>query len=129
MDLTASHPLCDASGPAIESPEVRVLLREVPEFAGRYVELVEAGDGHPGANEAFSELADYVAELASGLEQFRPLLARCLTVVERVATASEDAEELVGWCFLDYLSLDTRRAVLPWLGPNTLSILEEIEKP
>ena len=51
------------------------------------------------------------------------------TAIERVAEASEDAEELVGWCFLDYLSLDTRRAVIPRLGPSTLSILETIEDP
>jgi hypothetical protein len=115
--------------PLAQSHEVTVLLRAVPEFTERYLELVEESDGHPGTNEAFSELAAYVDELASGLEQFRPLLVRCLSAIEQLATVSEDAEELVGWCFLDYLSLDTRRAVLPWLGPDTLAILEEIENP
>jgi hypothetical protein len=113
----------------LQSEEVRALLQAVPEFTPRYLGLVEEADGHPGNNEAFSELADFVAELASGLEQFRPLLVRCLSAIERVAEVSEDAEELVGWCFLDYLSLDARRAVIPWLGPSTLSILETIEDP
>jgi hypothetical protein len=111
------------------SAEVTMILQTVPEFADRYLGLVEDADGHPGANEAFSELADYVSELASRLEQFQPLLARCLSAVEQVATASEDAEELVGWCFLDYLPPDARRAVMPWLGPCTISILETIENP
>jgi hypothetical protein len=119
--------LCAASEDGAQSEEVKALLQAVPEFTPRYLELVEEADGHPGSNEAFSELADFVAELASGLEQFRPLLVRCLSAIERVAVASEDAEELVGWCFLDYLSLDARRAVIRWLGPSTLSILETIE--
>jgi hypothetical protein len=109
--------------------EVSALLQAVPEFVARYVELVEQADGDPGAEEAFSELAEYVSELARGLEEVRPLLARCLQAVEEVAGISDNAEELVGWSFLDYLSLDTRRAVLPWLGPRTLGILESIESP
>jgi len=129
MDQNAHETLCAESGPDTRTEEVAALLREVPEFAERYLRLVQESDGHPGANETFSELADYVGGLARGLEQFRPLLVRCLGAVEQVAAFSEDAEELVGWCFLDYLSLDTRRAVVPWLGPSTLSILEEIESP
>ena len=129
MDPNAHETLCAEGDPDARTEEVEALLSAVPEFAERYLQLVQDADGNPGANEAFSELADYVAELASGLEQFRPLLVKCLSAVEHVAAVSEDAEELVGWCFLDYLSIDTRRAVLPWLGPSTLSILEEIENP
>ncbi len=83
----------------------------------------------PGRQRRSASLLKFVAELAAGIEQFRPLLTRCLTAVEQVASTSEDAEELVGWSFLDYLSLDTRRAVLPWLGPSTLAVLEAIEDP
>jgi hypothetical protein len=127
--LGAASDAGEHSEDGAQSEEVRALLQAVPEFTPRYLDLVEEADGHLGSNEAFSELADFVAELASGLEQFRPLLVRCLSAIERVAEASEDAEELVGWCFLDYLSLDARRAVIPWLGPSTLSILETIEDP
>ena len=122
-------PVLADSDPEAASAEVTALLQGVPEFTDRYLELVEEADGHPGANDAFSALAEYVAELAFRLEQFRPLLVRCLSAIEGVAAASDDAEELVGWCFLDYLSLDARRAVLPWMGPVTLSILEAIEDP
>ncbi|MGO9341282.1 MAG: hypothetical protein ACLP6E_02000 [Acidimicrobiales bacterium] len=111
------------------STEVTTVLEAVPEFLERYLELVELADDDPGTTETFCELAEFVAELAAGIEQFRPLLTRCLTAVEQVASTSEDAEELVGWSFLDYLSLDTRRAVLPWLGPSTLAVLEAIEDP
>ena len=129
MDQTAPHTLCAASDPERRSGEVTALLQAVPEFTQCYLDLVDEADGHPGTNDAFCELADYVAELASGLEQFRPVLVRCLAAIEGVAATSDDAEELVGWCFLDYLSLDTRRAALPWMGPSTLSILEAIENP
>jgi hypothetical protein len=129
MDLSASHTAWSESDPEARSREVASLLQTLPEFTPRYLELVHGADGDPGANEAFSELADFVTELVAGLEQFRPLLVRCLSAIEGVAEVSDDAEELVGWCFLDYLSLDTRRVVLPWMGPNTLSILEAIENP
>lgn len=109
--------------------EVTSLLTVIPEFLGRYLELVELADDDPGAAETFRELAAFVEELVAGLEQFRPLLIRCLDAVEKVASDSDDAQELVGWSFLDYLSLDARRTVLPWLGPRTLAIQEEIEDP
>ena len=127
--MTPPPTLCGASESAAGQREVAVLLRGVPEFAGRYLELVELADGIPGANEAFADLAEYVAELVTGLEQFRPVLSKCLSAIEEVATTSDDAEELVGWSFLDYLSIDARRALLPNLGPRTLSILEAIENP
>jgi hypothetical protein len=115
--------------PSTDRNEVRTLLREVPEFADRYLDLVEAADGLPGENEAFCALAEFVSELASGMENFQPVLTRCLGAVERVASSSEDAEELIGWSFLDYLSLDARRALLPWFGPRTFAMLETIEDP
>ena len=119
----------EAIGPHDRSAEIRTLLEVVPEFRGRYLELVELADDDTGPAEAFCELADFVAELVLGLEQFRPLLTRCLAAVEQVASTCDDAEELVGWSFLDYLSTDTRRIVLPWLGPSTLAVLEAIEDP
>src|ERR1700726_4619495 len=76
------------------SSEVDILLAAVPEFRGRYLELVEAADDDPGATDAFSELADFVAELAKGLEELRPVLTRCLNAVEKVACGSDEAEEL-----------------------------------
>jgi hypothetical protein len=122
--------LSDAGkSPPARAAEVETLLAAVPEFLGRYAELVELADDDPGANEAFCELADFVAELAAGLEQFRPVLTRCLEAVENVAADSDEAEELVGWSFLDYLPIETRRILLPWLGPSTLSVLEAIEDP
>jgi len=123
----------DPSAPRREpnhrSAEVTTLIEAVPEFLGRYIELVQLADDDPGSTETFCEIADFVEELTVGLEQFRPLLTRCLAAVEEVASTSDDAEELVGWSFLDYLSADTRRIVLPWLGPRTLAVLESIEDP
>jgi hypothetical protein len=112
-----------------EDDEVRILLEAVPEFISRYLELVADADDDPGANQTFTELAEYVSELARGLETFGPVLQRCFAAIEQVAETSDDAEDLIGWSFLDYLSLDARRAMLRWFGPRTLAILEAVEEP
>jgi hypothetical protein len=111
------------------SPEVAVLLRAVPEFRDRYLALVEAADDDPGPAQAFGELAEFVSELADRLVGLHPVLTRCLEAVEQVAATSDDAEELVGWSFLDYLSIEARRCILAWLGPRTREILESVEDP
>jgi hypothetical protein len=103
------------------------LLEAAPEFVDRYLDLVEAADGDPGAAAAFTELADYVASLADQAERHRPVLLRCLAGVESVATLSDEARELVAWAFLDSLSPDDRRRLAPWFGPSTCRLLEEIE--
>jgi hypothetical protein len=121
--------MCDASDHLADNIDVSTLLEGTPEFSDRYLELVELADGYPGAQEVFSELAEFVAELAQGIDRFRPVLARCLAAVERVSEESDDAEELVGWCFLDYLPTETRQAVHQFLGPETREILELIENP
>jgi hypothetical protein len=104
--------------------EVGLVLDGAPEFTDRYRELVDAADGDPGAAAAFVELADYVSGLAEAVEQFRPALVRCLSAIETVAETSEDAEELIVWCFFDNLSPDDVRRLEPWLGPHTRSLLD-----
>jgi hypothetical protein len=105
--------------------EVSLLLDQAPEFTDRYLDLVEAADGDPGAAAAFVELADYVAGLATALEQFRPALVHCLGAVEKVAETSENAEELIVWSFFDNLSPDDIRRLDLWIGPRTRSLLDE----
>lgn len=108
--------------------EVATILDSVPEFAdGHYLALVEDGDGVPSAPEVFTELADFVAELVANLDSSKPQLARCLAAVEQVAAVSPEAEELVGWAFLDSLGPDDLRAIGPWLGRRTRELLEEME--
>jgi hypothetical protein len=129
--MTEASPtdLCATNSALGDSEEVAELLRAVPEFSDRYLELVEDADDHPGAQATFAELADYVEGLAFGLESLRPILLRCLEAVEHVASTSEDAEELVGWSFLDELSIEARSALLSYLGTQTLAILESVEDP
>jgi hypothetical protein len=112
-----------------EDDEVRVVLEAVPEFVSRYLELVAEADDEPGPDQTFTELAEYVSELARGFERFSPVLQRCFAAIEQVAETSDDAEDLIGWSFLDYVSLEARRAMLPWFGPRTLAILEAVEEP
>jgi len=100
-------------------PEVEILLAAVPEFVDRFVDLVEAADGDPGAAAAFEELADFIATLITEGGPRPPVLTRCLDAVEQVALESEDAEELIAWSFLDSLCLDDLNALEPWLGRQT----------
>jgi len=115
-----------------DGPEILELIRGVPAFVARYLDLIEQDDGLPGSEVAFTEFADFVSELASDPTPSPgpPTgLAECMRAIEKVAATSEDAEDLIGWSFLDYLSLDARRAILPVLGPVTRKILETVEEP
>ena len=109
-------------------PAVESVLATVPEFAGRYVELVHQVDAEPGAAAVFSELADFVADLAYDPDGRLPLLGRCLAAVEAVAMASPDAVALVGWAFLDSLSPDEATALRPQLGPRTRELLDRLDE-
>jgi len=128
-EATPPSDLSESSSALGDSEEVAELLRALPEFADRYLELVDDADDLPGAEATFTELADYVEALAFGVENLRPILLRCLDAVERVASTSEDAEELIGWSFLDELSIEARSVLLPYFGPDTLEILESVENP
>ncbi len=103
------------------------MLLAVPELADRYLALAEAADGHPGAAAVFDELADHVAVLAGPGAVAAPDLDRCLAAVEHVAATSPDAEELVGWTFLDGLPPATRQWLRPRLGPATAALLAELD--
>jgi len=108
----------------IES-EVALVLERAPDFGGRYLEMVDQADGHPGAAAAFVELADYVSGLAAGVERFRPELVRCLAAIECVAETSENAEELVVWSLFDNLSPDDVSRLDQWIGPRTRMLLDD----
>jgi len=110
-------------------PAVVTVLRAVPEFADRYLDLVEDADGDPGSPAAFAELAEFVAALAAELDQRRPVLERCLRAVEEVAAISPDATELVGWAFLDTLSPEEVAGLRPWLGHRTRALLDGLDGP
>ena len=109
-------------------PGIEQVLQAVPEFAARYLGLVEAADDDPGSAIAFEELATFVAELAQEVERCRPILERAMAAVETMA-AEPSAGEVVGWSFLDTLSPDERRQLAPWMGPRTAAVLELIELP
>jgi len=108
--------------------EVEVVLAEVPGFRDRYLELVEAADGDPGAAVVFAELADYAARVAAEMARLRPALAGCLAAVERVAERSDAAEELVVWSFFDSLSPDGLRGVESFVGPRTRILLDDADR-
>ena len=108
--------------------EVELVLETVPGFRDRYLALVEAADGDPGAAVVLADLADYTGLLVAEMERVRPALADCLAAVERVAALSDGAEELVVWSFFDNLSPDDLRRLEPWIGPRTRSLLDDADR-
>lgn len=110
-----------------EDPAVGVLLDAVPEFGPTFLSLVEAFDDDPGAPAVFTELADFVAERLVAIEAERPVLERALAAVESVAKTGSDAEELVGYAFLESLSPEDLRLITPWLGTATRSLLDDLD--
>jgi hypothetical protein len=108
--------------------EVVLVLDGSPGFMDRYLALVEAADGDPGAAATFVELADYVAGLAAAMEEFHDPLVGCLGAVEKVAETSAEAEELIVWSLFDNLSPDDLRRLDPWLGPCTRSLLDAADQ-
>lgn len=112
--------------PDTVEPEVATLLMHVPELAPRYLILAEAADGDPGAPAVFEALADLVTDILKPTAEQAPVLGRCLDALELVATSSPEAEELVGWAFLDALDPSTRHQITPWLGARTAAIAAEV---
>lgn len=110
-----------------EDPSVTVLLEEVPEFGPAFLALVELFDDDPGGPAVFTELADFVSERLVAIEAQRPVLERTLAAVESVARAGGDAQDLVGYAFLDSLSPEDLRLITPWLGAATRSLLDDLD--
>ncbi|HWE69720.1 MAG TPA: hypothetical protein VG205_05125 [Acidimicrobiales bacterium] len=110
-----------------EDPSVTVLLEEVPEFGPAFLALVELFDDDPGGPAVFTELADFVSERLVAIEAERPVLERTLAAVESVARAGGDAQDLVGYAFLESLSPEDLRLITPWLGAATRSLLDDLD--
>lgn len=109
--------------------ETRAILEAVPEFVGRFLNLLAQADADPGAAAVFTELADFIAcEIAQGGGS-ATVLARCTVGLEQVAAESEDAEELVTWAFFDHLCAADLRVLEPWLGPLARSLLDRLTLP
>jgi hypothetical protein len=117
--------------PTIEGVEQRAvaeLRQAVPELEDRYDELVDIYEDDLGADVVFGELADLVSDVVVGKEGGEALLDRCLDVVESLAeTGDPDADEIVGFYFLDQLSPGALNRVTSRLGEHTLDVLDRLE--
>lgn len=110
-----------------ESSEVTMLLDQVPEFGPAYLALVETFDDDPEGPTVFAELADFVSARLIAVETERPVLERTLAAIEEIVSNGGDVCELVGYAFLDSLSPEDRRLIVPWLGSNTRSLLDALD--
>jgi hypothetical protein len=117
--------------PTIEGVEQRAvaeLRQAVPELEDRYGELVGIYEDDLGADVVFGELADLVNDVVLGKEGDEALLERCLEVVESLSeTGDRDADEIVGFYFLDQLSPGALSRVTSQLGEHTLDVLDRME--
>ena len=117
--------------PTIEGVEQRAvaeLRQAVPELEDRYDELVGIYEDDLGADVVFGELADLVNDVVLGKEGDEALLDRCLDVVESLAETGEpDADEIVGFYFLDQLSPGALARITSRLGEHTLDVLDRLE--
>jgi hypothetical protein len=112
----------------VEQHAVAELRQAVPELEYRYDELMDIYEDDLGADVVFGELAELVDNVAVGKEEDEALLDRCLDVVESLAeTGDRDADEIVGFYFLDQLSPGTLTRVSSRLGEHTLDILDQLE--
>jgi hypothetical protein len=117
--------------PTIEGVEQRAvdeLRQTVPELEDRYGELVDIYEDDLGADVVFGELADLVNDVVLGKEGDEALLDRCLDVVESLAeTGERDADEIVGFYFLDQLSPGALARITSRLSEHTLDVLDRLE--
>jgi hypothetical protein len=107
------------------------LVRELPEFMPRYLELIEAGDDDPGAPVVLMELAEFVTSRLRVVEIEGSMLTRALGMVEALLDAHDHDDvgaELVRDAFLDTFTVEDRRLLTPRLGPRSLHLLESLER-
>jgi hypothetical protein len=117
--------------PTIEGVEQRAvaeLRQAVPELEERYGQLVDIYEDDLGADVVFGELADLVNDVVLGKDEGEPLLDRCLDLVESLAEMGDrDADEIVGFYFLDQLSPGALARVTSRLGEHTLDVLDRLD--
>jgi hypothetical protein len=115
--------------PEIDERPIALLRAALPEFEPRYLELVELYDEDLTAQVVFSELADFVTDQMRSGEPDE-LVERCCAMLERIALAPQlDAEEVVGWSFLDQLDPATLSEIDPYLGTATCELLARLDEP
>jgi hypothetical protein len=112
----------------IEQRAVAELCQVIPEMEDRYQDLVDIYEDDIGADVVFGALADLVNDIVLGGEFDEALLGRCLDFVESLAEQGDpDADDIVGFYFLDLLSPGTLAGVTPTLGDRTLAVLDRLE--
>ncbi len=109
------------------------LLRRLPEFLAAYHDLVDACGDDPGEALVLIELADFVAERLSLLETEADAVRRALGTIEACIDAldpeDQGALETLAGAFFDSFSPEDYRRLVPWLGPASRALVEEMDAP
>jgi hypothetical protein len=118
------------SDPFDRTPLVLALLDQVPEFRSTYRTLVVAYDDDPGEPVVLTELADFVTDHLMAAESEISTIRRISSVIESglISLGDDDlGRQLVGWAFLDSIAPEVRPRLAPWLGPQSVSLLDSLD--
>ncbi len=99
------------------------MLSAAPGIWDRYLDLVEAFDGEPGAIDLLSDLADYVAGLLVAGQGSDTELEACLRGLEAYAENTEGSEGLIASAFFDSLPPEVLEGIRPKLGSRCSAAL------
>jgi hypothetical protein len=111
--------------PLVDDAAITLLRTGLPEFEGHYLDLVDIYDEDLTSEIVLMELADFVANLVTGVGN-DATLERCLTAIDELAANTDDGPELVAYSFLNELPLGTRGAIAPYFGPVAAHLAERL---
>ncbi|HEV3280476.1 MAG TPA: hypothetical protein VG032_02630 [Acidimicrobiales bacterium] len=106
------------------------VLRDLPEFVPRYLELATACDDDPDEPLILAELAEFVAGRLAVISPTGSAVQRALELVEALLVERDGDDigrELVGYAFFDHFTVEDRRHLARRLGPLSLALLEWLE--
>jgi hypothetical protein len=132
QSIAAAELALSVDGEFDDSPILRPLLEEVPEFLPTYVALASACGDEPGEPSVLMELADFVADHLSRVRRERLLLERVLAIVEaHLESIADDEEgcELMAFAFFDTFAPELRKALVPVAGPLSRLLIEGLDAP
>lgn len=128
----STRPATGATGPDELGFLFEAVVRLVPEFLPRYLDLAAVGDDDPGAQVVLMELAQFVADRLAVIDRETSVVTRALDLVETHLAGGGDDEilgEVEALAFFDSFTLEERCRLTPRLGPCSTELLESLDLP
>jgi hypothetical protein len=110
--------------PPIDERATVIVRETLPEFEGRYLDLLDLYGEDLTPEAVLNELAEFAAELLADGDDEETLERVCAAVEAVAVELGADGKDLVAFCFLDQLPLFALEAIYSYLHPATETILE-----